>query len=87
MRAAGRVVWLTADVETLWQRLQTDHTTEERRPPLTVGGREEIAEILCLREPHYRSCADFVVETAGRSPSEIAAEILRWVNVSEQRGE
>src|SRR5579871_3654863 len=39
MRAAGRIVWLTADVETLWQRLQGDPTTAERRPMLTVGGR------------------------------------------------
>jgi shikimate kinase len=86
MRTAGRVVWLTADVETLWQRLQADVTTQERRPVLTVGGRDEIAEILRLREPLYRGCADFVVETAGQSPAEIAAEILRWFNAAAQRG-
>ena len=80
LRASGRVVWLTADVETLWQRLQGDDSTAERRPALTVGGREEIAEILRIREPLYRSCADFIVETAGRSPAEIANEVLRWVS-------
>lgn len=80
LRRAGRVVWLTADVETLWQRLQDDATTAERRPALSVGGREEIAEIMCIREPFYRQCADLIVETGGRSPVEIAAEILRWAS-------
>ncbi len=78
LRAAGRVVWLTADVETLWQRLQGDDATAERRPDLLGGGRAEIAEIMRIREPLYRECADFVVDTAGRSPAEITAEILRW---------
>jgi hypothetical protein len=47
---------------------------------LIGGGREEIAEVIRIRDPLYRICADFVVETAGRSPAEIAAEILRWAS-------
>jgi shikimate kinase len=86
MRATGRVVWLKADVETLWQRLQGDPTTTERRPMLTVGGREEIAEILRLREPLYRLCADFVVDTAKRQPAEIVADIVRWLSAPVGRG-
>jgi len=86
LRASGRVVWLTADVETLWQRLQGDRSTAERRPALTVGGREEIAEILRVREPLYRRCADLVVETAGRSPAEIADEVLRLLARSASDG-
>ena len=44
---AGRVVWLTADAETLWRRtLDDDRTTRERRPALTVGGRAEVEEVL-----------------------------------------
>jgi len=62
LRASGRVVYLTADVETLWRRLQGDSATAERRPALTVGGREEIEEVLRVREPLYRSCADLIVE-------------------------
>jgi shikimate kinase len=40
---------------------------------------EEIAEVLRVREPIYRSCAALAIETAGRSPAEVVAEILRWV--------
>jgi shikimate kinase len=70
------VVWLTADVETLWGRMQADGGTAERRPVLTVGGREEVVEVLRAREAHYRGCADLTVQTAGRTPEEVAAEIL-----------
>jgi shikimate kinase len=80
LRPSGRTVWLTADVETLWQRVQADNATAERRPPLTVGGRAEMEEIIRLREPLYRQCADYVVDTAGREPNDIAAEILRWMS-------
>jgi len=80
LRSSGRIVWLTADIETLWQRVQADIATTERRPPLTIGGRAEMEEIIQLREPLYRQCADYVVNTTGREPNEIAAEILRWMS-------
>jgi shikimate kinase len=78
LRETGRVVWLTADIETLWRRMQADDTTAERRPALSIGGREEVAEVLRVRETLYRKCADCIVETTGRSPEAIVAEILRW---------
>ncbi|MHB1426235.1 MAG: shikimate kinase [Gemmataceae bacterium] len=85
LRASGRVVWLTADVETLWRRLQGDDSTVERRPALTIGGRAEVEEIIRLREPLYRQCADLIVDTTGRVPKEIAAEIVRRMDRSEPR--
>jgi len=75
MRAAGRVIWLGADPETLWQRIQADATSTDRRPDLTIGGRAELEQLLQLRVPHYRACADCCIETTGRSPAEIAHEI------------
>jgi shikimate kinase len=77
LHEAGRVVWLTADPETLWQRMQNDPSTSERRPALRSGGREEVAEVLRVRESLYRACADFAVETAGKTPAEIVEEILK----------
>lgn len=80
LRASGQVVWLNADVETLWQRVQADNQTVERRPPLTVGGRAEMEEIVRLRESLYRQCADFIVQTAERKPYEIVTDILHWMS-------
>ena len=79
LRESGRVVWLSADIDTLWRRMQADDTTAERRPALSIGGREEVAEVLRMREPLYRGCADCIIETAGRSPQAIAEEILRRI--------
>jgi shikimate kinase len=81
LRQAGWVVYLAADVATLAQRLRQDATTAERRPALTSSGatataEEEITAILTVREPLYRACADCVVQTAGRAPEEIVAEIV-----------
>jgi shikimate kinase len=73
------VVWLTADAATLWQRMQEDTGTAERRPDLSVGGLAEIEEMLERRRPLYTACADRMVETAGRSPEEIAEEIAMLV--------
>ena len=75
MRSAGKVVWLTADAQTIWERLQADPATTEKRPPLTVGGLAEIEEVLKMREPLYRACADFTISTTGQSTGEIAQQI------------
>jgi shikimate kinase len=69
----GFVVWLTADVDTLWGRIRADATTARRRPDLAGGGPAEVAEVLRLREPLYRTCAHLVVPTAGRTPEEVVA--------------
>jgi len=79
MRSAGKVVWLTADAQTIWERFQTDPGTAERRPPLTIGGLAEIEETLKMREPLYRACADLIISTEGRSTEEIAQQIAHWL--------
>jgi shikimate kinase len=76
LRGAGRVIWLRADADTLWRRMQADAGTAERRPALGVGGVAEVVEVLRLREPLYRTCAHLVVDTEGRSPAEVAADVL-----------
>ena len=84
MRSAGLTVWLTADAQTIHDRLGVDSTTPQRRPPLTVGGLAEIEQLLQAREQLYRECADMVVNTCGRQPSEIVAEIAAWINLGGQ---
>jgi shikimate kinase len=76
LKQYGTVVWLTADPATLWERLQSDAATADRRPDLTVGGIAEIETLLRIREPLYAECAHIVVETAGCTPRDVAALVL-----------
>jgi shikimate kinase len=80
LKAAGRVVWLTADVQTIRRRLENDRTTAERRPALTVGGLAEIKELLRAREPLYRAVANLTVDTSGRTPEEVAGDLYQSLN-------
>jgi shikimate kinase len=77
IRGAGRVVWLTARVDTIEARIAADASTVHRRPNLTAaGGRVEIETLLAEREPKYRECATLVVATDGKTPAQVAEEIL-----------
>jgi shikimate kinase len=73
---AGPVVWLTASVEAILQRLAADPATADRRPNLTAeGGRAEIEAVLVVRTPLYRQCATLVVNTDDKTFAEVADEI------------
>jgi shikimate kinase len=77
IKRAGMVVWLTADAETIHARIAADATTSERRPNLTAGGGiEEVRKLLAQREPFYRECADVLIDTAERTPSEVAVDVV-----------
>lgn len=76
----GRVVWLQAPPETLWQRIQEDQATVARRPNLTPeGGITEIIATLDARRAIYRQCAHLEVDTQGRTPEDVADAILAQV--------
>ncbi len=77
IRAAGKVVWLTARPETIHARMSGDATTASRRPSLTDhDALAEIVHLLARREPVYREAADLVIDTEGKTPDQVAAEIL-----------
>jgi shikimate kinase len=80
LRRSGLVVWLTADAPTLWQRIQQDVGTTERRPNLAGGGLSEVEELLLVREPLYREVAQVVMPTDDRTPGQIAEAIARQAN-------
>jgi shikimate kinase len=71
----GKVVWLQAPANVLWERIQSDKTTAERRPDLGQGGLAEVEELLRIRTPLYETCHDFTVDAAALSPDQIAASI------------
>jgi len=79
MRNGGKVVWLTALPETIASRMSSDATTAARRPNLTEKDPlAEIVELLHRREPVYRETADLVIDTEGRTPEELVAEVFEY---------
>lgn len=82
--SAGKVVWLKADAATIFRRVAADETSSARRPNLsTRGGEQEIVELLAQRMPLYRQCANLEIDTEGKTPAEVADEILDRLDRSE----
>ena len=82
MRAAGKVVWLTARPETILARMSADATTAGRRPNLTdQAPLEEIVQLLSSRTPTYAQAAHLTVDTEGREPPELAAAIIECLEL------
>lgn len=87
LKQSGFVAWLTASPEAAFARLQADPTTATRRPNLTsTGGLDELRTLMAAREPLYRECADFAIDTYSLSPEAIADAILTaWNSGSKAR--
>ena len=79
LKRNGVVVWLTADLDTLLQRVGQD----PQRPPLVEGRtrREDMELTLKEREALYRQAADFTVDTGNKTPEETARAILELLAV------
>jgi shikimate kinase len=75
LRSNGRLIWLTASVETIAARIGRD----TQRPSLTgtKSHVEEIREVLSERVPKYQAAADFSIATDDRSIDELATTILQ----------
>ena len=73
-KETGRLFWLTASVSTITERI--GHDTQ--RPSLTGVNSflDEIQDVLRERTPKYQAAADYILETDGKSASEVADEIL-----------
>ncbi len=77
LESQGRFVWLQADARVLARRMSDDRNGRAQRPALTGAGvLAEIDEVLSKRLPVYRDVADIVIDTAGKDPAVIAAEIV-----------
>ena len=74
LKQTGKLFWLTASVETIAKRIGSD----TQRPSLTGTKSfiDEIQDVLQDRLPKYQAAADYVIETEGRSLSQVADEIL-----------
>lgn len=76
LRGIGRIVWLDADEQVLWQRVSR-HST---RPLLqTPDPRRRFSELLRERLPHYQSAADYRINTTSNSIAQVTDEIIALV--------
>lgn len=73
MKAAGRIVLLTAEPETVFDRVK-----ESSDRPVLNGNMNlsYIKELMETRRPRYEAAADVAVATDGRTAEEICEEIL-----------
>jgi shikimate kinase len=79
LRAGGVVVCLEASPETILQRTGNDST----RPLLQVEEPlKKIRDLLELRQPYYER-ADIMVDTEGKSPLQVAEEIIERIRLGE----
>ena len=75
LKKLGCVVWLRADPQTCHRRIQGDGTSSDRRPKLTVGGIQEVEDLIRLRTPMYEEVANLTIDTSTTPPEEIIATI------------
>ena len=75
----GKIVFLRATLDTLSTRLKVDG----ERPLLqtsTENIRDRLARLLAERSPIYEHVADYIVDVDGKTPEEIAKEIVQMTN-------
>jgi len=88
LRTAGPVIWLTATIDTICDRIDSDTMTAQRRPNLTqhTDPCEEIGAMLAAREGLYADAATHVVATDDRQPDQIHDAILSEIRDLVQPG-
>lgn len=81
LRKNGIIIFLDADVNTLYKRICRDAQTQRKRPNLTNrGAYEEIEYLLAYRRPLYDRMADFVINTAQISKNDAANKIIAFIS-------
>jgi shikimate kinase len=74
LRRRGKLVWLKASTDTLLKRIGND----QYRPSLTGRSqREDMEVVLAERRPIYERVADFIIDTEGKLPEEVAEAITK----------
>lgn len=77
MKEAGKIVFLTASAETIYERVKD--STE--RPVLNGNMNVEyISELMEKRRPKYEAAADILIATDDKTVEEICEEIIANVN-------
>lgn len=73
MKKQGKILLLTASPETIYERVKDSNDRPILNGNMNV---EYIKELMEARRPKYEAAADIVIATDGKSPEEIAEEIV-----------
>jgi shikimate kinase len=78
LRERCRVVWLEVPVEVAAERVSAAGAVPARTRPLLSGGpvAERLRRLLTERAPLYAEAAQVRVDTAGRTPEQVATQVL-----------
>jgi shikimate kinase len=80
LKEKGPIVWLTADVQTIIERMHSDLHNADNRPPLSEKDREEeIRAMIALRYPLYEQMTHSRIDTEGKSIEEVTEEIIKKI--------
>jgi 3-dehydroquinate dehydratase/shikimate dehydrogenase len=86
LRRSATIIWLAAPPEILYERIAADAASAASRPALTtLEGPDELERLLQERRPQYESAADVTIHTTGRTPTDLARQIVTEVQVQGAR--
>ena len=74
LRQIGKIILLSASAQTVLERVKNDDSRPLLRGRKSVEG---IQELMDARLPKYETAADVVVSTDGKTPEQIAREIIK----------
>ena len=81
LKKYGLLIWLTAEVMTMVERMRDDATSKERRPSFLHDDTfRETEDVLKERLPVYRWLADFSLDTKGKNIDEIVNAVCEFLN-------
>jgi shikimate kinase len=88
LKRGGRMVWLTAPPEVLWQRIVNDWGRPETRPRMDLAaGLQQVREALRERGPIYKQLADVTVDTTDQPIHRVVERILARAHLRELAGD
>lgn len=79
MKKNGKIILLTAEPETVYERVKDSHNRPLLENNKTVS---YITELMEKRRPKYEAAADLIVHTDDRDAEEICREILDKLQIS-----
>jgi len=82
LKKGSVVVWLSADINTILNRMKSDPHSIHNRPSLSLDDHfKEAQNIMKRREPGYRRSADFIIDTSRKDIESTADEICSFLDM------